>query len=112
MSSPAVSGHSLSLKRSVVAGPLNGSRFREICLFSTSNNNKKTASNSEPHINDAKARPAEQGLRLDDVPTDNQPRTLPDSELLEAELRLELSKAVSENASLLAKSRDFEVILS
>jgi hypothetical protein len=90
--------------------PFGNPLARQISFFSTSKNNKKSASNSEPHINDAKARPAEQGLRLDGN-NDDHPQYRdqePESET-EKQLRDELSKAASENATLLAKSRDFEV---
>jgi len=90
-------------------GSVIGTNARGISLFSTSNNNKKPAPNAEPHINDAKARPAEQGLRLDDD-VNNVNHSHPSTETdTEKQLRVELNKAVSENAALLGKSRDFEV---
>lgn len=85
---------------------------RSICLFSTTYSNRKTASNAEPHINDAKARPAEQGLRLDENPRDVGPSSCSpqtEPEEVERKLREEVNRATSENAALLSRARDFEV---
>lgn len=98
---------------SFVSTSLQLSSPKQIFMFSTSQMSRKIVPNSEPHINNAKARPAEQGLRLDENPNDVGPRnsstnSTNDSGEQDPKLTEELNRVTSENVKLVAKAKEFE----